>query len=164
LGKGRPAIVILSIMAQENLGPPLPNPDSQNKNIRLYNQALARSAASRGLRFVDLYDVPAAFAKANAGRHFTDDEIHPTAAGYAFVATEICRRLGVPTHEWNDRDERIRRLTVEKNQLYFHRWRPQNQTYIFGFRKAEQGRNAVEIPQFDPLIAQQEAQINALKK
>jgi hypothetical protein len=35
-------------------------------------------------------------------------------------------------------------------------------TYLFGFRKHEQGNNAVEIPQFDPLIAEREVQIRAL--
>ena len=53
---------------------------------------------------------------------------------------------------------------MEKNRLYFHRWRPENETYIFGFRKKEQGQNAVEIPQFDPLVAAKEAEINAAKK
>jgi hypothetical protein len=48
--------------------------------------------------------------------------------------------------------------------LFFHRWRPQNETYIFGFRKHEQGNNAVEIPQFDPLVTQIETEIDKLKK
>ena len=42
--------------------------------------------------------------------------------------------------------EALRALIVAKNRLYFHRWRPQNETYLFGFRKHEQGQNAVEIP------------------
>ena len=41
---------------------------------------------------------------------------------------------------------------VDRNQLFFYRYRPQNETYLFLFRKHEQGHNAVEIPQFDPLI------------
>lgn len=60
--------------------------------------------------------------------------------------------------------EKVRQLMLEKNTLYFHRWRPQNQTYIFGFRKKEQGRNAVEIPQFDPLIAEKEAAMSKLRQ
>lgn len=56
----------------------------------------------------------------------------------------------------------LRQAIVEKNQLYFHRWRPQNDTYLFGFRKHEQGNNAVEIPQFDPLVAEKEKQIAEL--
>ena len=59
--------------------------------------------------------------------------------------------------------EKIRKITVEKNRLYFHRWRPQNETYLFGFRKHEQGQNAVEIPRFDPLVAEQDAVIAKLK-
>jgi lysophospholipase L1-like esterase len=62
-----------------------------------------------------------------------------------------------------DQAERLRRAIVAKNLLYFHRWRPQNETYLFGFRKYEQGQNAVEIPKFDPLVAKQEAEIARLK-
>jgi lysophospholipase L1-like esterase len=59
--------------------------------------------------------------------------------------------------------ERLRRAIVAKNLLYFHRWRPQNETYLFGFRKHEQGQNAREIPQFDPLVAQKEREIARLR-
>lgn len=52
----------------------------------------------------------------------------------------------------------------DKNTLFFHRYRPQNETYLFLFRKHEQGNNAVEIPQFDPLIAELEKKIAGLKK
>jgi lysophospholipase L1-like esterase len=59
--------------------------------------------------------------------------------------------------------ERLRRAIVQKNVLYFHRWRPENETYLFGFRKHEQGQNAREIPQFDPLVAEQEKDIARLR-
>ena len=58
----------------------------------------------------------------------------------------------------------LHRKVLEKNELFFHRWRPQNSTYLFGFRKHEQGNNAVEIPQFDPLIVKAEGEIDTLKK
>jgi lysophospholipase L1-like esterase len=58
--------------------------------------------------------------------------------------------------------EALRQTILKKNELYFHRWRPQNVTYLFGFRKHEQGNNAVEIPQFDPLIAEKEVAIRTL--
>jgi glucose/arabinose dehydrogenase len=51
----------------------------------------------------------------------------------------------------------------KKNELFFHRWRPENWTYLFGFRKGEQGQNGVEIPRFDPLIAQWDARIAKLR-
>ena len=60
--------------------------------------------------------------------------------------------------------ERLRAAINRKNRLFFHRWRPQNITYLFGFRKHEQGNNAVEIPRFDPLVAEQEREIARLKK
>jgi lysophospholipase L1-like esterase len=59
--------------------------------------------------------------------------------------------------------EQLREAIREKNRLYFHRWRPQNETYLFGFRKHEQGKNSVEIPQFDPLVQKQEEEIAKLR-
>lgn len=58
-----------------------------------------------------------------------------------------------------DQAEELRKLIVKKNELFFHRFRPQNHTYLFGFRKHEQGNNAVEIPAFDPIIDQHEQEI-----
>jgi hypothetical protein len=63
-----------------------------------------------------------------------------------------------------DQVERLRETINAKNELYFHRWRPQNETYLFGFRKHEQGNNAREIPLFDPLVAAREAEIARLRK
>ena len=59
--------------------------------------------------------------------------------------------------------EELRQTILKKNELFFHRWRPQNNTYLFLFRKHEQGQNAKEIPQFDPLIEEQEQKIAGLR-
>ncbi|MEA3209061.1 MAG: hypothetical protein QOE70_2118 [Chthoniobacter sp.] len=64
----------------------------------------------------------------------------------------------------NANREQLRSAVIRKNELFFHRFRPANETYIFGFRKKEQGQNAKEIPMFDPLIEQAEAEIDRLKK
>ncbi len=58
--------------------------------------------------------------------------------------------------------EKLRQAVVDKNKLYFDRWRPENETYLFGFRKHEQGRNGVEIPMFDPLVKAAEENIDQL--
>jgi putative membrane-bound dehydrogenase-like protein len=63
-----------------------------------------------------------------------------------------------------DQAEELRQAIRKKNELFFYRWRPQNNTYLFLFRKQEQGQNAKEIPQFDPLIEEQEKKMAALKK
>jgi hypothetical protein len=72
---------------------------------------------------------------------------------------------GVAVHDGPEFEqaEHLRRTIVEKNRLYFNRWRPENETYLFGFRKHEQGRNAVEIPRFDPLVVAREKAIAQLK-
>ena len=62
--------------------------------------------------------------------------------------------LGLPTaRATSDTLEPLRQAIRKKNELFFHRWRPQNETYLFGFRKHEQGKNAKEIAEFDPLVA-----------
>src|SRR5262249_46118032 len=63
-----------------------------------------------------------------------------------------------------DQAEQLRRAIVANTQLYFYRWRPHNETYLFGFRKHEQGKNAKEVAEFDPLIAKAEEEIDKLKK
>ena len=60
--------------------------------------------------------------------------------------------------------DKLRESIIEKNRLFFHRWRPANETYLFLFRKHEQGNNAKEIPQFDPIIEEREREIEELRK
>ncbi len=64
----------------------------------------------------------------------------------------------------NPQYEGLRQLLLRKNELYFHRWRPQNITYLFGFRKHEQGNNAADIAKFDPFIMELEKQIHELQQ
>lgn len=73
---------------------------------------------------------------------------------------------GVALHDSPDRrqSEALRRAIVEKNALYFHRQRPENMTYLYGFRKHEQGQNAAEVPRFDALVESAEARVSELKK
>ena len=83
-----------------------------------------------------------------------------------FTASEKAWEAGM----WIDRGpefeqaEELRQAILKKNELFFHRSRPQNNTYLFLFRKHEQGQNAKEIPQFDPLIKQQEDLIAKLRQ
>ena len=63
-----------------------------------------------------------------------------------------------------DQSEQLRQTINKKNELFFHSWRPQNETYIFLFRKGEQGNNAVEMPQFIPLVEAEEKKIAELRK
>jgi lysophospholipase L1-like esterase len=253
-------LVLLSPLRHENLGPPLPDPDAHNDNLKLYRQAISDVATERQLQFVNLFDGLMIHEFASPSIRLTDNGIHLTAAGYWRTAPKILASLGLPDTPWLveldgqagkavktvgtevveishsdqglrfrlrdqfvpearppadtselarinragrrtlrvaglsgpwtllidgkeidafpgedwaigivgidgpevDQGERLRRQIVAKNELFFHRWRPQNETYLFGFRKHEQGNNAVEIPQFDPLVASKDARIQEL--
>jgi len=65
--------------------------------------------------------------------------------------------------EEKEQAKQLRAEIVEKNALYFRKYRPQNETYLVGFRKYEQGQNAVELDLLDPLIHEKENEIGRLK-
>ena len=57
----------------------------------------------------------------------------------------------------------LQELIRAKNKLFLHRHRPQNETYLRGFRAHEQGTNAAEIARFEPLVAAKDAEIQKLR-
>ena len=80
-----------------------------------------------------------------------------------FSSTDLDEGVEFPLGLRGDQAERLRKQIKEKSQLFFYRWRPQNWTYLYGFRKYEQGQNAKETPMFDPLIADLEEEISQTK-
>jgi lysophospholipase L1-like esterase len=168
LAKTGAKIWLISPNRHEDLGRPLPDPAVHNQQIKLYTDAIAQIAAKRGCGFVNLFQALPDGAEASPRMALTDNGIHFTQAGSARLGTAL--KTGLAGEGWPEGRlgveafEALRAATIEKNREYFYRWRPQNETYIFGFRKHEQGRNAVEIPQFDPIVAKLEARINELKK
>ncbi len=63
----------------------------------------------------------------------------------------------------NDQVVELRDAIKEKNELFFHQWRPQNETYLRGFRKYEQGQNAAEIEELNKPIEKAEGNIAKLR-
>ncbi len=154
-------VVLMSPTPFENTGP-VTDARAKNANLALYRDAIQAVAEKRKLEFVDLYQNwtrrnryvdPSGFAL------ITDNGMHLTPEGYRLTAP----LMAGPSTPVPDVDA-LRAKIVEKNRLFFHRWRPQNQTYLFGFRKHEQGQNAKEVSQFDPLVARTEKEIAELKK
>jgi lysophospholipase L1-like esterase len=72
---------------------------------------------------------------------------------------------GISVHNSPDerQEEQLRKRVIAKNAEYFNFWRPENDTYIFGYRKHEQGQNGVEVPRFVPLVEQKDADIARLR-
>src|SRR6185312_12691836 len=84
-------VVLLSPLKQENLGPPLPDPTANNKNLRLYTDAIRGVAKKRGHVFVDLYDF-----RSKEESPLTENGIHLTAWGYWRSAAVLEHALGLP--------------------------------------------------------------------
>ncbi len=81
-----------------------------------------------------------------------------------YSKSELEAGIEVPVVVLSDAWRDLVNAVQEKDELFFHRHRPQNETYLFLFRKHEQGQNAVEIPQFDPLLEKGDQRIQALAK
>ncbi|HXE54507.1 MAG TPA: SGNH/GDSL hydrolase family protein [Tepidisphaeraceae bacterium] len=78
-------------------------------------------------------------------------------------ADELARGVHLRTGPAYEQEEQLRKLVITKNFDFFNYWRPENDTYIFGYRKHEQGRNAVEIPKFEAMVPASEAKIAKLR-
>ena len=256
-------IILLSPIAHEDLGRPLPDPAKHNESLAKYRDAVRKVAEDRSAWFIDLFD-PTVSAHDYGIDPLTENGIHPSAYGHWYFSsvidmdlrkvkkeptwdvridlrgekpgektsrtkikvTEASReRIRFKTNDANlpialpaegspeaviwlgskralrvtglapgsfslsidgkevatadagnwakgvpielgpeyDQAEALRSAINAKNLLYFYRWRPQNETYLFGFRKHEQGNNAREIPLFDPLVDAKEAAIAKLR-
>jgi len=241
-------VILLSPIAHEDRGRPLPDPASHNRSLMLYRDAIRDIATRREGWFIDLFGrTDHRPFEGYPNGVLTSDGIHLNERGYRLIGTIIARFLGVdlngpptiahrtvtprglrfemtsrslpppasrddpaPTrlvglgglglfddgfpdgvytlsidgkpfphadaatwkskavlpfehHPDLEQTEQLRQTVIAKDRLYFYRWRPQNETYLFGFRKHEQGNNAREIPLFDPLVAAKEKEIARLK-
>lgn len=53
----------------------------------------------------------------------------------------------------------LQKTIIDKNLTFFHQYRPQNRTYIIGFRSYEQGRHAKDLSELSIVITWLESQI-----
>ena len=170
LEKTKAQIVVLGPLPQVRSDYQARKFEEQNRNIKLYRDASASVAEERKHLFVELQrkpEHPKSLSMPN-----TVDGSDVTGVGYLNLAISLAQQLqladrpevaivlGVRTTStgWN-----LIQAIQKKNELFFHRWRPQNETYLFGFRKHEQGKNAVEVFQFDPLVEAEEKKIAELR-
>jgi len=131
---------------------------SRAESLVEINGILKATAEKRGIPFVPL-------AGLGIDPAFSQDGIHLTEAGYKAVARLLEKSLGWEAKPWDTggKAELLRQHILKKNQWFFNRSRPANMAYIFGFRSKEQGNNAKEIPQFDALVAKEEAYIAKMR-
>ena len=145
--------------------PPLSTAAAAARNAALsdYAAAIREVAIEQGAGVVDLFG--AVEASLPGGARLTENGVHLSDAGYDAAAAVYAAACGNPlSGDFAGRTAAIRAAVNAKNRLFFHRWRPANETYLFLFRRHEQGNNAVEIPQFDPLVEAAEATVRKLAK
>jgi hypothetical protein len=158
-------IIIMAPPPLENLPPPLPDQTDANTRLSSLRDALRKFAVAQNAYFVDAFELMGGMPKAGpAAQPLTENGVHYTKQGYEKLSERIVAGLGLPVPQVNAAElEPLRREVRRKDELFFNRWRPQNETYLFGFRKHEQGQNAKEIPMFDPLIDQADQKIQEEK-
>lgn len=139
--------------------------DERYKDLKSYSEAIRRIGERRNVFVVDSYENHRTFHNAaydSERPQQTDNGIHLSETGYKQTAGLTMLELGVDPKQFNldwAKLELLRQAVIAKNRLFFYKWRPQNETYLFGFRKHEQGKNAKEIAEFDPLIEAAEKDI-----
>ncbi|MFN5739675.1 MAG: GDSL-type esterase/lipase family protein, partial [Akkermansiaceae bacterium] len=123
------------------------------------NGVLRDVAKQRGHVFVPL-NFPAKDAQT-----FSENGIHLSPAGYKMAARLLEKELGWKAAKWDQGEQAValRKAILRKNEWFFHRSRPANMAYIFGFRKREQGRNAGEILAFDQLVVEEDGRIALMR-
>jgi lysophospholipase L1-like esterase len=147
-------IILMSPPLTGGTGTRWPSLQRHPENLALYRDAIRKLAEERKHTFADL------LASMDGIQTETINGVTFNGSDYQKIAPAFARSLGLTTQISNTPD--LTAAIVEKNSWFFHRWRPQNEIYLFGSRKHEQGNNAAEIPAFDPIIAEKETIITKL--
>lgn len=150
---GNPRIVVIAPLPYE-AGFSGFDPAEYNKKLEQYQNVIKQTAEGRKLTYIS-WDIRIANEKQ------TINGLHSDGDGYQ----RLLYHLGdyhAPSVAATKHSGTLREMIRAKNELFFHRWRPANTTYLTGFRKHEQGQNAKEIAQFDPLVAAKEEEIRKL--
>jgi len=154
-------IVILTPTPMEvGFGPDESAVASRNAILAQYQSVLVDIAKSSGLHLVNLSGPLQALEQP-----YSENGIHPSEAGYRAISDLIGEQLKLPPMALDlssPEAKEIRTAIIKKNVLYFHRWRPRNDAFVFGERKDEQKIAQTEPEQFEPFIAKQEQLIRDL--
>ncbi len=135
-GQAPPRVVLCGPLQQEALpDPALPQGevlDAINQDLRRYSDAMAAVARAEGVPFVDLGGPPP-MAQRN-GAPWTSDGVRPTAAGNHQIAVRLDAALFGGAEPASPHRDAIRAGVLEKNDLWFHRYRTTDGYSIFGDR------------------------------
>jgi glucose/arabinose dehydrogenase/azurin len=136
-GRSAPSLVLVSPIAHEALGVNFPDPAEHNKNLELYTKTMHKTAASKGLFFIDLFTPSLAAMKQKGQEKLTMNGIHLTGAGYKLAAEWMGQSLGFgKMPDFNTENNRKLLAAIKmKDDHFFYRWRAVNGEYIYGRRR-----------------------------
>ena len=139
-GKTAPRLVLLSPIAQENLGDEhIVDGKANNANVKLYTQAMGELAKTHNVIFVDLF-TPSSDLMDKEKTHLTINGIHLNEFGDEKVATVLDAALFGPRPAAVKADlARLKAEILEKDQQFWYDYRAINGCYIYGGRKAPFG-------------------------
>ena len=163
-------VVLVGTVRHETLGAPWADPARHNAELERTSAVVREIAAERSATFFPLHEAlraPMDRATAANGGKLTDNGIHLNSGGYRAAAEALEDQLfgGGQPGAWRTSPavDPLRQAILRKNEWFFHRSRPANMAYIFGFRKREQGNNAVEVLKFDEFVTAEEKRIGQLR-
>jgi len=161
-------------------GAPLPDLSTRNKALAEHADVIRAIAQKRKLPVIDLFDEFGGVAHRKP--HLTRNGLQLTGRGEALVATTFMHQLGFDdlakragdsdeNGVWpNAKLERVRRLVVAKNRLWFDYWRPHNWAFLGGDRVSQPSSRdhrdpkirwfPEEMEKFVPLIQKAELKID----
>ena len=154
-------ILISTLPMEKGFGIPTEHIEAQNKELKKYAETTKGIAVKGNYRFIDLFTP---FSKENK---YTTNGIHLSSKGYRKAGDLIAEALTLPPLAIkidSKKADHIRNTIIKKNTLFFHRWRPRNDAFVYGERKDEQRTAQEEPAQIEPFIAKQEAAITLLLK
>ena len=131
--------------------------DDRNSTLKSYRDIIASVAREGGHYLIDLFEALHKFEGS-----YTTNGMHPSARGYQAITSIMARdlRLPDPVIALDSKEATaLRRTILKKNTLFFHRWRPRNDAFVYGERKSEQVIAQGEPEQFEPFVKKLEDHI-----
>ena len=129
-GEGLREIVVVAPSSPGKPRRPLPDHRESNRRMQV-RDALQGFAKENKARFVDLFGDMGGdkFEGKVSADGLTHDGLHFTQPGYR-IGRSACSWLGDDFSASGPLADKLRESIIEKNRLFFHRWRPANETYL----------------------------------